>query len=355
VSRRGAIGLSHFLLRGGQEITEIVAEMHEAIAWHRPLPYRIVSGSFAALAKLASAIPADDSAAVASAGWRRFEAVVNGVYGDSLASWRNPLAITLGARDRDGTPIDLDAIAAEAPRGVVLFVHGLCGGETDWASEPHAELVRELRDAGFGAAWLRYNSGLAVDANGAALADWLEAAFASAPAPSTLILIGHSMGGLVMRSACAHAERRGHAWLARLTHAAYLGTPHHGAPLERAGEFATTLLAATPYSAALARAGRARSRGIQDLRHACVEAPLPAHVRHLLVAGCTVPDILASLGGDGMVPLPSALGEHADPDRCLTAPLLERIRIAPLGHLALLDDARVYTALREWLPLPRTE
>ena len=51
----------------------------------------------------------------------------------------------------------------------------------------------------------------------------------------------------------------------------FLGTPHHGAPLERAGHGVDVLLDATPFSRPFAQIGKLRSAGILDLRHGHVQ------------------------------------------------------------------------------------
>src|SRR5581483_10403478 len=112
------------------------------------------------------------------------------------------------------------------------------------------------RECGFTSVYLHYNSGRHVSLNGRDLAHALEALVASWPAPpEELVLLGHSMGGLVIRSACHQARLAGHRWLERLSKLAFLGTPHHGAPLERAGNLFNILLEASPYSASLGRIG----------------------------------------------------------------------------------------------------
>ena len=121
-----------------------------------------------------------------------------------------------------------------------------------WASQP---------------VYLHYNSGRHVSENGREFAALLEQLVAGWPVPvDELVIVGHSMGGLVARSACHHAEAQGQAWLASLTKLVCLGTPHHGAPLERGGRWVDVLLGLSPYVAPFARLGKARSAGITDLR-----------------------------------------------------------------------------------------
>jgi hypothetical protein len=369
-----AAGLSQLLLRSGEGIAELAAEVHAAIvrsplmfaahvvpdAIATPLPYRLVARSFSLLARLPAALPSGGDDAVAPAHWRRFVSALNGVVGDKLAEWDNPLAIRMRVRDADGAALDAADWRAAASAGAVLFVHGLCTSELEWHTPSHRALVRELQAAGYGVGWLRYNSGRAVADNGAEFADLLEAQFGrDEPAPD-LILIGHSMGGLLVRSACHTAAARGHTWLRRLTHAAYLGTPHHGAPLERAGNVANSLLGRTAYSAPFMRLGNIRSRGIKDLRFGSIAphadgrhttAPLPGHARHLLVAASLKPPAGATWIGDGLVPVHSALGQHPDETLALAAAQLQRAHLSPLGHIALMGDPRTCEMLRAWLGL----
>lgn len=379
---RAALGFSDILLHSCKEVTELAGEMHSVIARGprvfaadftpdvrlAPLPYRVVAGCFSAAAALTAAVPRGEAAATESDRWRRFVAGLNGVLGDRLAARNNPLAIPLGVHEATGAPADLAALRERSPAGIVLFAHGLCDSDLGWHTPAHAAFVAGLQAAGFGAAWLRYNSGRAIHENGSDLADMLEAHCGAAAPARRLILVGHSMGGLVIRGACHAAERRRHSWLGRLTHAAYLGAPHMGTPLERGGNLANAVLALTPYSAPLTRLGNIRSRGIKDLRFGCVSAEesaaasddaltdrraalvaLPPRVSHLLVAGSVKGRVRKKILGDGMVPVASALGQHHRAARRLNASRLQRTHIAPLGHLAMLGDVRVYDALRSWI------
>jgi hypothetical protein len=257
--------------------------------------------------------------------WR---AVLNGVVGDHLAATRNPLAIPLRLR-RDGPA---------RPR-VVLLVHGLCMDDRGWQRNGHdhgAALARELEVT---PVYAHYNSGRRVAENGRALADALEALLAEWPAAEPeLSIVAHSMGGLVARSACQAGAAAGHAWPARLRTLVFLGTPHHGAPLERGGHRLETLLGVSPYVAPLARLGMLRSAGITDLRHGD-GTPLPEGVDcHAFAAG-----------RDRLVPVASALGRHHDHRRALVFPRERRWVFRELGHFDLLDDAGVYARLREVL------
>jgi hypothetical protein len=186
-----------------------------------------------------------------------------------------------------------------------------------------------------------------------------------------LTLIAHSMGGLVARSAHAAGVAAGHTWPNHLKTLVCLGTPHHGAPLERAGAWVDTLLQLTPYSAPFARLGQLRSAGITDLRHGALldshgsEGGDPAQDPVPLPRGVRCRTIAASLHepggararrwiGDGLVPLDSALGRHPDRTLALRFPRDSQRVVEDAGHFDLLGDPRVSESLLEWLePAPR--
>lgn len=301
---------------------------------------------------------------------------LNGVLGDYLVASGNPLALPMELRS-GGAPLVLErealaqALPDAGPRLLVL-VHGLCMNDRQWLRNGHDHGAALARDRGWTPVYLRYNSGLHVSINGHALAAQLERLLAAWPtALQRLAIVGHSMGGLVARSAVQAAERSALAWPERLGDLVFLGTPHHGAPLERAGQWVHLVLGATPYAAPFARLGRVRSAGITDLRHGHVldedwvgrdrfarsgdrrqPLPLPAGVRCFALAaslGAQGGTIKEKLLGDGLVPLDSALGRHADPARALAfAPDRQWIAYG-MNHLDLLDRAEVYEQLKTWL------
>lgn len=306
-------------------------------------------------------------------------AAVNGVLGDHLAASGNPLAIEPRLRSA-GRPLPMqpEALATALPQAngsLLVLLHGLCMNDLQWRRQGHdhgAELAREL---GWTPVYLHYNSGLHISANGRACAELLEALLAAWPVPlERIALVGHSMGGLVARSACHHAELAGLGWRRHLRQMVFLGSPHHGAPLERGGNWVDILLGASAYSAPFSRLGKIRSAGITDLRHGNLQdqdwsgrdrfarsgdrrlpLPLPAGVACYAIAASTArkPGSLGErLIGDGLVPLASALGRHDDPRLDLALPAARQWVGYGIGHLDLLSDRDVYERLRGWLAEP---
>lgn len=272
------------------------------------------------------------------------QAALNGVLGDYLEDTANPLATRMTLR-----PL-VDGVTGP----VLVMLHGLCMNEAQWRRDG-ADFPSALAALGYRPLGLRYNSGRPIWRNGAELAALLD------DVPGPLTLVGHSMGGLVIRSAIAQAGRR--RWLKRLHGLVTLGTPHQGAPLERGGQQVQQLLNISAYSRPLALLAARRSAGIRDLRHASLleadagkasQLPLPEGVACYAVAATTSKKPTGSPArwlGDGLVPVTSALGQHRSPARRLA--FTDTALFTGLGHLALQTDPAVLEQLQEWLrPLP---
>ena len=301
-------------------------------------------------------------------------AALNGVLGDHLAASDNPLAIAMRFR-RSGRALPLERLALRSnlsgatPRLLVLL-HGLCMNDLQWQRAGHDHGAALARDLGYTPVYLHYNSGLSVSTNGRILAQLMEHLYDAWPMPiERLVMVGHSMGGLVARSAIHHGavlQRGGLRWPARVNDLVCLGTPHQGAPLERAGHGVDVLLSAAPYAAPLARLGKVRSAGINDLRlgnilsapvgdggtHRSAQVDLPSGTRCYAVAaslGPSAESLKARLLGDGLVPVGSALGQHRDFDRRLAFAEDRQAVVLNTGHLDLLSSPEVYGQLRRWL------
>lgn len=360
----------HLAMRSAKEVTDLVAEMHSTItdmpsplnkkhqanARFAPFAYRIVSGSFAMLAKWSHLMTAKTEFNTLPV--LRTQAALNGVCGDKLEAWNSPLATSLTLRGERGELLDTALWAQNKAKGYVLFLHGLCHHDLEWhQSANHRQFHQELSVQGYQVAWLRYNTGRAISANGQDLAELLERHFASKG--QSIWLIGHSMGGLLIRSASHYAAIQNHTWLARLSHAAYLGSPHLGAPWEVAGNKLNNLLNITPYTRPLMRLGNIRSRGIKDLRYGKLTAekdmpPLAEKVNHLLLATAWSEAHTENWIGDGIVPVSSALAQDKRGDM-LSAPQLKRVLLNDINHIAIMDDERVYQELRQWLKIKKVK
>jgi len=341
---------------------------------------QIVGGSLdALLAVLAPALGPVEDGADDVPPRREREAIVaalNGVLGDYLAESGNPLALTMAFRS-GGRPLPIEpaALAQRLPGAtghLLLLAHGLCMNDLQWLRDGHDHGAMLARERGATPVYLHYNTGLHVSLNGRALAGQLEQLVAAWPVPlERVTLLCHSMGGLLARSAVHQARLAGMHWPSRVNQIVFLGTPHHGAPLERAGNWIDILLGATPYAAPFARLGKVRSAGITDLRHGNlldedwvgrdrfargadrrVPVPLPDGMRCYAVATTTgeVPgDLKDRLLGDGLVPLDSALGRHPDPARVLAFAEDRQWVGQGINHMALLSHPDVAAQLLRWV------
>ena len=344
-------------------VTDLVETMHAAIAGLAPpigvarstrtsgitgFVYRRVRGTTRLVGGVLDAalglLPGPAGPAARAPAREAFVAALNGVFGDRLAAAGNPLAIPTTLR-ADAVP---PGAGPAAPRRALVLVHGLCMNDLQWRRGGHDHGERLAREAGWTVLRLHYNSGRPVTEVGRELAARLEALALGPGAPDAFALLGHSMGGLVARAACDAGAAAGHAWRARPTTLVTLGTPHLGAPLERGGHALERLLGASPYSAAFARLGAARSAGIVDLRHG-LHAPPPAGVRLFAIAATTAAIARGARVGDGLVPIASALGRHRDASRSLGLPASRTAVIASANHWDLLDHPDVRGLLDRWL------
>ena len=304
-------------------------------------------------------------------------AALNGVLGDRLAATNSPFATAMTLRLR-GRALDWRAPPArsDVTGKVVLMVHGLCMNDLQWQSSGTANSVDHgaaLASAlGYTPVYLRYNTGQHVSHNGHALSAALEQLAAHWPAAlQAITVVAHSMGGLVIRSALHTAQQESLHWPATLRNIVFLGTPHHGAPLEKAGNWVDALLGSTRFAAPFARLAQLRSAGITDLRYGLLldedwqghdrfrrqpdrrlPLPLPEGVACYTVAATTAAKrslVADRLVGDGLVPLHSALGQHMDPGRSLAFAKGSQWIGYRMNHLDLLHHPDVTRQLLQWL------
>ncbi len=391
-------GLSRLAIDGVSGVTDLVEAVHAAIT-HLPaaigrtppktttgitgLVYRSVRGitrgvgagldaSFSRLGPLLNGISAPESREAVIA-------AMNGVLGDHLQASSNPLAIGMQFR-HDGKPLPLSkqALSTRLPHAsgkLLVLVHGLCMNDLQWRYAGHDHGQALARDLAYTPVYLHYNSGLHISSNGRDFFAALENLVQAWPVPlQEITLLCHSMGGLMARSAMAEAFASENTWSKLPLSIVFLGTPHHGAPLERAGSWADMLIGISPYSAPFVRLGKIRSAGIQDLRHGNLQdsdwqdqdgdgradgrtpLPLPKKVRAYAIAVSTQEagsgSGVDSLRGDGLVPIASALGLHGLSAFDLRIPKSRRWVGYGINHLQLLGSMAVYRRLHRWLSKP---
>jgi len=374
------IGVSQLLTQATRGITDLVEDVHSSVLNRAGLTdlgvskqvYRVIrgmtkllgGGSTRALRELLPDPGASNDAE--SIERERMLAALNGVIGDRLSAEDNPLAVPMTVRPR-GRELSQETASGR----VLLMVHGLCLSACHWfpsgeeQGSAHGEILASELD--LTPIYLRYNSGRHVTHNGQDLALLLDDVLDNWPVPlEELNILCHSMGGLITRSAVHHAETSGRKWRRKLKRIVFLGTPHHGTPLEQVGNWLHALLRFNPYTLPFVRLARLRSSGITDLRYGHVldhdrdrfalgpdnrdELPLPQDV------ACYALAATRSRGGegshryqsDGLVTVDSALGCHSD-DRLDLNFAESRQTIMPgMSHMELLRRDEVTQKLKAW-------
>ena len=365
--------------QGLGNIVDVVAGMHDAIAQrvesslppgashvaglqraHAARVYRTVGVAHRRIPAALGHVAPQDASVHDSAAGRAVLPLLNGLWGDHLAEAGEPLSIRMSLRDggRDVTTV---------PHGqehLVFFLHGLFEDERAWECEAGSFGSRLEQDLGVTALHVRYNSGLRISDNGEALSDLITRTVQDWPVPvESISLVGHSMGGLVARSA-AH---QGAEWTTRLTTVVTLGTPHLGSPVEKSVHLGDWALRKFPETSPLGDFVARRSVGIKDLRYGaivredwdghdpdeflkdrCTEVPLLDDVTYYWVAATIAQDsdgTAARLFGDGMVREASASGKG----RVRRISFDSGVTLGGIGHLAVMRDDAVYEHVRGWL------
>lgn len=308
-------------------------------------------------------------------------AALGGLMGDRLE--REGSALHLPAAVRVGgevVALDRESLRAVFPGATpwpVIFLHGLMETEFSWTLGAGAQGgtygTRLADELGCTPVYVRYNSGRHVSENGRSVADLLESLASTWPVEvERLAIVGHSMGGLVGRSAAYQACERGDAWPRTVGHVVSLGTPHMGAPLEQAVHALSAALNKLPETRGFGAILRRRSAGIRDLRRgslvdedwegrdadalrtaACREVPLLDGATHCFVSASVTRSEKHPLGrllGDCLVLVPSASGRGRT--RRLAFKAEHGAHLGGATHFALLNHPKVYGRLHEWLSRP---
>jgi pimeloyl-ACP methyl ester carboxylesterase len=303
-------------------------------------------------------------------------AAINGLYGDRMAERGHRLALGMsirrGGEDVAVTPDGLAAAFPDATARVAVFVHGLFGDDEAWRLFPlggeragrrtYGERLQD--ELGFTPVMLRYNTGLRVSHNGRELARLLDGLVAAWPAEvGEIVLVGHSMGGLVARSACHY----GGEWTGAVRHVFSLGSPHLGADLEKGFNVLSWAFGRLPETRGLRSLLNARSVGIKDLRYGacvdedwrdcedpdeflrdrCTEVPFLPGAHYYFIAAKVMDGPMGSALGDLLVRIPSASGRGDG--RRIPFDAGNGHELTGITHMALLNHPAIYAQLRAWI------
>ena len=304
-------------------------------------------------------------------------AVLNGAVGDYLEKTDNPLFIPMQFRYR-GKRITLNALnikeAYPNMNGkILLMIHGVCMTDVRWFQNGHDHGEKLAEELNLTPVYLYYNGGRHISTNGQNLNMILEELVDNWPLPiEEMQIVAHSMGGLVSRSAVHYGKKENKPWTKHLKKIIFLGTPHHGAPLERVGNYLDLLFEITPYVKPFTRLSKIRSAGLTDLRYGNLidedwdgidrfeklpdermPIPLPKNIDCFAIAASKGKEAannpLDKLVGDGLVPIKSALGQHKNPNQNLSFKKSHTHILFEINHNDLLSNLAVYDKMRTWL------
>jgi pimeloyl-ACP methyl ester carboxylesterase len=302
--------------------------------------------------------------------------VLNGVIGDYLEEKENPLKITMQFRHKSKSiKLDSENIRAVYPKingKILLMVHGSCMNDIQWTRQNHNHGKIVAEELNKTLIYLNYNSGIHISSNGQNLNNSLEELVQNWPVPiEELVIVAHSMGGLVTRSALYYGEQHEKNWTKHLKKVVFLGTPHHGSYIERTGNYLDLILESIPYAKPFARLGKIRSAGVTDLRYGNLIdedwknndrfemkndqrkiIKLSKQIEFYSIAafiGNKTAPLSTQVLGDTLVHVKSALGQHKNPKKNLDFKK-ENIWISyDSNHLDLLNNLKILDKLKVWL------
>ena len=386
-------GLAQLATMGVVEVTDIVEAIHREILlrplgrfnkgnlehWQRGITGRIygmvrrtmqlVGNNIASGLRLYNTVLKPKKIQPLPLNLRRVVNILNGVMGDHLITHHNPLAVSMELYDKD------NRVQSAALSGrVIVLCHGLCMSHLSWQvmgeNNLGATLVSKLPNTTV--LYVNYNTGRRISSNGRSFAKVLQDLVENNPDITQLDLIGHSMGGLLSRSALFYGKEQGFSWVKRVGNLVTLGSPHHGASLEQIGNFVQYKIAKLPFAGSLAKLGDLRSAGIIDLRYGSIRdadwkfleernvlpaefrhpTRLPLHVNTYLVAAALIEthyeSKTTSLLGDGLVSVESALDEYAE-EHTLSVPEGHKAIFYGVNHMNLIYNDRVHEQIVNWL------
>ncbi len=283
------------------------------------------------------------------------QSIFNALWGDKFEDEQSTFRIELGLRDADGAPTPSDPSSLDRafprPKGrLVVMLHGLGETERCWLQKGNRSLPELLEADGFSVLLVRYNTGRPVSDSGLDLANLLEEILHTWPVPvEDLALVGHSIGGLVARSAVATAQAAGHAWVKLTHHLVAIGSPHLGTPIEKAVHLVSEGLDLFRETRPLGSFIGERSAGIKDLRFGPTSADdQTGRIEQHFVAGSVTNKPghpVAALVGDLVVRVSSATGRGWQRQ-------VQASDVVVMGgrhHATLVHDVEVHSKIRKWL------
>jgi len=306
--------------------------------------------------------------------------ILSGMVGEYLDNQGNELAVQMRFHTQGRPlPLPLDTLKEVYPDStakICILIHGLMCDESIWTFRDDSENTYGSlleQDLGYTPFYLRYNTGLHISKNGQKFSDMMENLFKAYPVNiEEIVVIAHSMGGLVARSACYYATQHQMDWVKKVQKFFFLGSPHLGAPLEKVGNVLSNVLQAIPrpYTKLAGDVVNLRSSGIKDLRYGYLTdedwegkdpdgilqnnkntIPLLDGVSHYIITGRLTKNPehpVAQWFGDAIVRKPSALGQSKNEEHSIPFPSGHHREFPKVGHLKLTHFSEIYEQIKLW-------
>ena len=346
-------------------ITGITGITYKIIRWNTKLFGSTISSLLELLPSIVNKIKESDKKEV-------ILSILNGVIGDYLEEKNNPLQLGMEFRSQSkSVQLNAKSLKENFPNNsgkIILMIHGSCMSSLQWTRNNHNHGEILANDLNKTLLYLNYNSGRHISTNGKNLNKLLKTLSKNWPVPiKEIAIIAHSMGGLVTRSTLHYAKKQNQNWAKSLKKVVFLGTPHHGSPIEKIGNYLDLVLATVPYANPFAKLGKIRSAGVTDLRYGNIidkdwknknrfelksddrqTIQLPKEIEFYAIAG-VLSNKLNNLLGDSLVDLKSALGKHKNPDKDLNFLKENTLILFENNHLDLLSNPQITDKLKVWL------
>jgi pimeloyl-ACP methyl ester carboxylesterase len=305
--------------------------------------------------------------------------ILNGIIGDYLHKAEASLAIQMQFyKDKKPVILNRESLINYNPTlssKICILIHGLVCNELVWNYHEEEKNYGTLLEKDFGVTpfYLRYNSGLHISENGKSLSLLIENLLKEYPKEiEEITIIGHSMGGLVTRSACHYGSIEKREWVSKVKKLFFLGSPHLGAPMEKFGNIITNVLEQipNPFVHLAKNIINQRSAGIKDLRYGYLleedwegkdpdlllqnnknEVPLLDGVQYYVITGTITENPkhpISEWFGDAIVRKQSALGKSKNPEHVLSFSEDNHKEFPGIFHLKLMHRDEIYEQIKLW-------
>lgn len=301
--------------------------------------------------------------------------IINGLMGDNMAEKGSNVLVNLSFRYKS-RDIEVDDLKkyynfSEYDGKIILFIHGLMNDESIWQSDftdtkKRLGTALEVQDDAV-CLYIRYNTGLHISENGRAVNNLLQQFVEKySNEVRELIIISHSMGGLVTRSAGYYADIQGLKWITLLKKVFLIGVPNEGSYLARVAYLTQYFFRKIDITQndSIAKFFDIRSNGIKDLSfgylvdedwqnaedgkirnvNVTIVTPLPK-VKYYLIAGAVLDEQgrgrIFTFFGDGLVEKESALSRLFK-NNSLKSGKVEMKLFNGENHLTLLESKKVH-------------